>query len=261
MSDLSSALYCGAVTHRRVRPRVHQLRYRIFNILIDLDELAFLDKRLRFFSLNRFNLFSFHERDHGDGSLTGLRQQIERHLKHGGMAGEPGAIRVLCMPRILGYVFNPLSIFFCHAKDGSLTAILYEVNNTFGERHSYLIPASQDESGVVTQSCDKRFHVSPFMDIAMQYAFRVSPPAENVVVAVNGSDAEGLMIATVFSGLRQPLSDRSLFNAFFSYPLLTLKVVIGIHWEALKLWRKGIGLRPHPVAPGDAVTIVRGPKD
>jgi DUF1365 family protein len=259
MSDFSSALYRGAVTHRRVRPRAHYLRYSIFNILLDLDELPSLHRQLRLFSLNRFNLFSFHERDHGDGSRTGLRKQIELHLEHAGIK-QPGAIRVLCMPRILGYVFNPLSIFFCHTRDGSLNAILYEVNNTFGERHSYLIPASQDQTGEVTQSCDKCFHVSPFMDIAMRYAFRVSPPADNVAVAVDGSDTDGLMIATVFSGQRQPLSDGSLFKAFFSYPLLTLKVVIGIHWEALKLWRKGIGLRPHPAAPHEGITIVRGSK-
>jgi len=137
---MNSTLYVGSVMHRRLRPRRHRLRYRVFWMLLDLDEIERLPRVLRLFSHNRFNAVSFHDADHGDGSATPLRAQVERHLAAAGIALGGGAIRLLCMPRILGYGFNPLSVYFCYQRSGLLAAILYEVHNTFGERHSYLIP-------------------------------------------------------------------------------------------------------------------------
>ena len=159
-----SALYVGAVTHRRVRPKVHQFRYRAFWLLIDLDEVTALTARLKLFSHNRFNLFALHEADLGDGSPTPLRIQAERLLAEAGIDIAGGAIRLLCMPRTLGYSFNPISIYYCHRPGGELAAIIYEVHNTFGERHSYVaaIEANSDE---IRQNCRKVFYVSPFMDI------------------------------------------------------------------------------------------------
>ena len=141
MSELRSGLYTGRVGHTRLRPRRHALSYGVFMLLLDLDEAAELARRLRWFSLGRFNLLSFHARDHGDGSDTPLRVQVERHLAAAGLAADGGAIRLLCLPRVLGYVFNPLSLYFCYRRSGELAAILYEVSSTFGERHTYLIPA------------------------------------------------------------------------------------------------------------------------
>jgi len=258
MSAHASALYAGFVTHQRFSPRRHRLRYAMFQMLLDLDEAPTLARRLRLFSHNRFNIFSFHDRDHGDGRAASLRGYVDEILAQAGIDLAGGAVQLLCMPRLLGHVFNPLSLYFCRRPDGSLAAMLYEVNNTFGQRHSYLIPAEAWQDGAVRQSCAKAFHVSPFMDMAMTYEFTVTPPAENLTTAVNGRDGQGApVIAAVFTGRRGTLSDGALLHALFAYPLLTLKVVIAIHWEALKLVLKGVRMRPIPPAPTQAVTLVR----
>lgn len=257
----ASAIYAGKVVHRRLRPRRHDLSYRVFWLLLDLDELPRLAKRLRLFSLNRFNLLSFHERDHGrdrDGrDPEPLAQRVRRLLAEAGIDTKGGPIRILCMPRILGYVFNPLSVYFCHHPGGEVAAVLYEVSNTFGERHSYLIPVEDTPGQPIEQQCAKAFYVSPFMDLNMNYGFTVHRPADTVSVAVRNSDASGLLFTAALSGQRVDLTDRSLLRMLATHPLLTLKVVAGIHWEALRLWLKGVDLRPRPPAPTSPVTIVR----
>jgi len=254
MTAWHSALYTGLVGHQRIRPRRHTLRYRAFWMLFDLDELPALSSSFRLFSHNRFNLFSFHDRDHGGGTPAMLRTQIETHLEQADIQTNDGAIRLLCMPRILGYVFNPISIYFCYRADDSLAAILYEVNNTFGQRHSYLLPVENSAETIIRQSCRKRLYVSPFMEMEMSYHFRVTAPAKKIGVAVNALDADGLVIATSLSGDRREFSDAALLGVFFAYPLLTLKVIVGIHWEALKLWLKGMRITPRPPAPDRPVT-------
>lgn len=249
MTGFASGLYPGVVTHTRLRPRGHRLRYRIFMLLLDLDELDVLDGALRLFAHNRFALTGFHEADHLDGSGTSLKAQVEAYLTRAGIA-HGGPVRMLAMPRILGGVFNPLTVYFCHRTDGVLSAILYEVTNTFGERHSYLIEAGQ-------QRCDKGFYVSPFMDMDLIYAFAVVPPGERASVAVDVHDAEGLVLATAFAGTRVELSDAALFRAWRTHPLMTLGVMAAIHWEALKIWRKGERVRRRPTAPAGLVTVVR----
>ena len=253
MSRFESGLYPGVVTHRRLRPRVHGLRYRIFMLLLDLDEIDVLNRTLRLFAHNRFALAGFHEADHLDGSGVGLKAQVEGHLAAAGIA-HGGPVRMLAMPRILGGVFNPLTIYFCHDRDGAPSAILYEVGNTFGERHSYLIEAGQDR-------CDKGFYVSPFMDMALSYAFRIVPPGERVSVAVDVRDAEGVVLTTAFAGPRVELSDATLFRAWRTHPLMTLGIMAAIHWEALKIWRKGERVRRRSAAPAAAVTVVRAPRE
>ena len=250
----ASALYDGAVIHRRFHPRRHRLRYRLFQMLLDLDEAPRLARRLRLFSLNRFNLFSFFERDHGDGRAD-LKAYVREVLLTAGIeAGGP--VRLLCMPRILGYVFNPLSVYYCHRADGRLAAVLYEVNNTFGDRHSYLIPAAADGAGVVRQACEKRLYVSPFMDMAMSYDFRLTQPDAAIATTIHGKDAGGrLMIAAAFAGKRRPLDDATLAHIFVTHPLLTLKVVAAIHWEALRLFLKGVGFRSRPEAPAAPISL------
>lgn len=249
----SSGLFPGVVAHRRYKPVVHALRYRIFQMLFDLDEIPALARSLRLFSHNGFNLLGFRDRDHLAGSSEPLRTQIERALAEAGISLNGGAIRVLCMPRVLGCVFNPISVYFCHRPDGELAAMLYEVNNTFGERHCYLLPAN-GSGGAVMQECAKRFYVSPFFGLDMTYRFQVTPPGKSVSVAIEGLQAGDRMITTSFVGERQELSDRALLQAFLSHPLLALKVLAGIHWEALRLWRKGMRLQPRPPAPLHAVS-------
>ena len=261
----ASGLYAGVVTHARLKPRRHALRYRIFMLLLDLDELGALDRSLKLFALARFNLVSFDPTAHGDGSQTPLKVQVEAQLAAAGIA-HGGPVRMLAMPAILGLGFNPITVFFCHRTDGALSAILYEVNNTFGERHSYLIPAlepdrrsahtGEDSAPVVKQACDKGFYVSPFMDMDLSYAFRVRPPGEQVQVLVDVDDAEGRVLATGFVATRRELSDGALLRAWLTHPWMTVGVVAAIHLEALRIWIKGEKVRQRPAKPTWPVTVV-----
>lgn len=264
MSDegFRSALYRGRVMHQRLRPMRHRLAYRVFSMLIDIDELETLDRRLRWFSVGRFNCFSFRPTDHGDGTATdgpGLRAHVESRLREADLPGG-GAIRLLTLPRILGYAFNPLSVWFCDAPGGGLQAIVYEVNNTFGQRHSYLIPvdAAQREDGPIAQRCDKQLYVSPFLGMDLHYRFRVERPREalSLGISVHADDGEAVLNARLDAD-RAPLSDEALLGLLVAYPLLTLKVIVGIHWEALRLWIKGARLQPRPDAPRQPMTVVR----
>ncbi|WP_018388285.1 DUF1365 domain-containing protein [Ancylobacter sp. FA202] len=251
----ASALYAGEVMHVRLKPRRHRLAYRLFSLLLDLDEIAGLDERLRLFSRNRFNVFSFHDRDYADPDAGPLKVQVERLLAAAGLAPDGGAIRLLTLPRLFGYAFNPLSVYFCHRRDGSLIALLYEVNNTFGQRHSYLIPVGAGEVAPLRHKAEKRFYVSPFMDMGLTYSFRITPPGEGLRIAILASDADGPVLSAVQTARRRPLNDRQLLRVMLSYPLLTLKVIAGIHWEALWIWAKGMRLRPRPQAPDSPVSI------
>ncbi|MET0338532.1 MAG: DUF1365 domain-containing protein [Caulobacter sp.] len=250
----ASALYVGEVRHWRVRPREHVLRYRVFMLLLDLDAVDDVLSRLRLLARGRLGLMSFNAADYGDRSGRPLRGQVEVRLAEAGIEAG-GAIRLLTMPRILGYGFNPLSLYFCHRPDGALAAILYEVSNTFGERHAYLIATPQKGDDLVRQSAPKRFYVSPFMDMDLSYAFTVQPPGEKTSVAITVSDGEGPMLTASFAGQRRPLTDGQLLRAWLGHPLLTFKVMVGIHWEALKIWRKGVGFRHRPPLPAHAVTV------
>jgi uncharacterized protein len=255
-APLHSALYQGVVVHQRFKPTRHRLRTRIVSLLIDLDELPTLSRRFRLLSIDRFNLFSIRQSDFGGGTPDGLRDWVAAQCAAAGITAD-GAIRLLAMPRVLGHAFNPLSVFFCYRADGGLAATLYEVRNTFSQRHGYLIPAPSGTT-MIRQSCRKVFYVSPFMPMDMEYRFRVVPPARRVSVVIDGLGAEGRLITAGFSGRREDLTDGALLRAFLGAPALGLKVVGGIHWEALKLWRKKVGLHARPAPPAHAITIVAG---
>jgi hypothetical protein len=259
MNGQVSALYDGAVVHQRLTPRRHRLRYRLFQLLLDLDELPELDAKLKLFGHNRFGLIGFHDRDHLAGDARPLRAQIEAMLAEAGVDAGGGPIRLLCMPRMLGYVFNPLSIFYCHRPSGELAAVVLEVNNTFGERHVYLIEAEAGAGAqVVRRGCAKTFFVSPFMGMEMSYDFRLAAPGETASTAILGRGADGApILAAVFAGERRELDDQTLARALVGHPLLTLKVILAIHWEAVKLLSKGVGLRRKPKPPTETVTVVR----
>jgi DUF1365 family protein len=225
-------------------------------MLLDLDEIDLLPQRLRLFSRNRFNAVSFHDSDHGDGSDVPLRRQIDAQLRAAGIEAAAGPIRLLCMPRIFGYGFNPLSVYFCYRNDGPLVAVLYEVHNTFGERHSYLIPVEPGAGTVFEQCCNKNFYVSPFMDMDMSYAFRVVAPGERISVAIDTSNNDGRVLTAALIGTRRLLTDAGLLRVLAAYPFATLKVIAAIHWHAVRMWLKGFRLRPRPAPPGNPVTIV-----
>ncbi len=255
----ASALYVGEVVHRRVHGFHHRLRYRVWMVLADLDELDRLQDRLRLLR-RRLGPITLRASDHGDRSGRPLRAQVESHLVRAGVDIAGGPIRLLTMPRILGYGFNPISVFFCHTPDGALAALLYEVTNTFRERHSYLIAVPAGQAGPVRQTAEKRLFVSPFMDGDLTYDFTVHPPEEavSVVVAVRRGDTP--ILTASFAGRRRPLTDGQLLRAFVTHPLLTWKVTWGIHWEALKMMLKGARYRTRGAPPARPVTVGQGPR-
>lgn len=236
---IHSCLFFGSVFHRRFSPRPHRFLYRLFWLLIDLDELRQIDRRCRLFSHNRSNLFSLRDRDHGDGGATSLRVQAGRRLAEAGIDITGGAVRLLCMPRTLGFAFNPLSIYFCHRPDGALAALIYEVHNTFGGRHAYVLPASNARAEV-RQGCDKAFFVSPFLPMGLRYEFHVSLPGESLMVAIRVSGPDGVALRAAMAGKRRELGDRELLRAALAVPAIAWKTIVAIHWEALRLWVKGV---------------------
>ena len=252
---LRSSIYVGSVMHRRLKPRMHHFRYRAFWFLLDLDELTELSNKLRWFSHNRANVFSLYDTDHGDGSQTPLRVQIESQLNDAGVDLSGGRIDLLCMPRTLGYCFNPLSIFFCYRANAELAAVIYQVHNTFGERHSYVIPV-EEQKAAHHQRCQKLFYVSPFLDMDMRYDFRVTGPDERIAVGICASSSARPVLNAVLTGVRRDLTDRNLLFVFLKIPAITFKVIAAIHWQALHLWVKGMRLRRRPLPLEQASTIV-----
>jgi DUF1365 family protein len=210
-------------------------------MLLDLDELPRLEREMKLFTWNRFGLFSFHDRDHGDGHP--LRDWLDSLLAEAGIEAHGGR-QVLCYPRIWGYVFNPLSVWFCRDEAGALKAVIYEVHNTYNERHAYVLPAGDDRK-LVRHGCAKEFYVSPFLSADCRYNFRVRPPAENVAVAIHEEEAGHPILNASFAGKRRPLSDGALLAMWLRYPLMTLKVVFAIHFEAVRLMLKGVRRHAH----------------
>jgi DUF1365 family protein len=245
MKTPQSAIYCGTVMHRRVRPKVHYLRYGVFYLLLDLDDLPALN--LRLLGVERAAPLSFRARDHGDGSGD-LKRWVSDSLSEAQITGQLGRVTLMAFPRVFGFVFNPISVYFCYDPAGALMATLYEVNNTFGGRHTYVLEAKSNASGTVRQNCAKRLYVSPFNDVSGEYRFAVRPPAEKVALSIDQRDAEGHLLQAAFAGRRHDLTDLGLLRVLVVYPLLTLKVVAGIHWEALKLWLKGVPLHKRPAS-------------
>lgn len=241
LRHFASYLYEGWVMHRRLRPRHHRFQYRVFSLLLDVSELPRLDRELRLFKWNRFGLFSFHDKDHGDG--RDLNVWLDDLLAGAGLQAH-GARYVLCYPRILGYVFNPLSVWFCHDCDERLAAIVYEVHNTYDERHAYVLPVGQDAQ-LIRHGCAKAFYVSPFLSGDCRYQFRIRPPGEDVAIAIHEEEAGQPILNASFAGARTELTDGALLKMLLRYPLMTVKVVAAIHYEAVRLMLKGIKRHPH----------------
>jgi len=248
VTAVSSGLFLGGVVHTRVRPKRHRLSYKAYWLLIDIDDVETIARGLWLLSHNRFNLFGLHDRDYGEGSNISLREQVDAALRREGNQIDATRVLLLTMPRLLGYVFNPISVYFCYTIDHRLATIIYEVRNTFGERHTYVLAVDGPARATVQQECDKVFHVSPFIAMDVVYAFQVKPPGERISIAIRGRDNDGPVINTALSGQRRDLSDAGLIRAFFSIPFLTLKVILAIHWEALRMWLKGFRIFPHPAS-------------
>lgn len=265
---MNSAIYEGTVMHERAFPRKHRFTYRVYYLWLDLDELPLLDRTVSGFGFDRAALFSFHPQDHGPRTGEPLRPWIERALDDSGIRTDPAehwAVRILTMPRVMGYQFNPLSVWCCYDPAGTIRAVLYEVSNTYGEWHHYLHPVGNlDAMGFSNHTFEKELFVSPFIDQGAVYTFRVRPPEERAAVLVRERVPEGEVLKASFVGERRALTSANLWREFVRYPIVTAKVTGLIHFEALRLWLKGAPFRRHagvPVPPRQITAAPLPPRD
>tara|TARA_A100001015_G_scaffold286990_1_gene356300 strand:- start:653 stop:1411 length:759 start_codon:yes stop_codon:yes gene_type:complete len=241
---MNSCIYNGEVTHTRFKPIRHFLKYKTFSLLIDLDEVVQLDKSIGIFSHNKFNVFSFYDKDHGDRDGGDLKEWVLRKLKKFNIEKSKTKIKILCYPRIFGYVFNPLSIFYCYEKN-QLKAIFYEVKNTFNEQHTYIFKIKDNEE--INQKCKKKFYVSPFMDMGTYYNFKLFDPNNKLSVFIKQTDVSGTILTATQTGDKKEFSFKQLLINFLKYPLMTIKIIGSIHFEAFLLWKKGAIYRKRDV--------------
>jgi DUF1365 family protein len=254
-----SAIYAGEVVHVRMRPVVHKLSYRVFSLLLDVDEIDAAAARCRLFKRNRAAVVSFHDRDHGAGDGADVATHARATFDKAGLPAAGHRVLLLAYPRILGYAFNPLSVFYGFDAEGRLAGVIYEVNNTFRERTSYVVAAGTRENGTFHQACDKQMYVSPFTPPAARYGFRLTEPADALLVGVHLHDAGGALLRTHFHGVRLPLDDRHLLRQLLRLPLMTLKVIGAIHLEALRLYLKGVPVVRRDPSPRYRVSNVATP--
>ncbi len=250
----AGTLYAGMVMHQRLKPFGHRFSYRVFSLLVDIDNLDALDRKTRLLSVNRPGLLSFRESDHVEETGETLRQFADRLLTRAGLNKPAMRILLLAYPRMFGYAFNPISTYFAYDAKDRLIAIIYAVRNTFGERHSYvapLLPGEESPAGI-RQTRTKIFHVSPFMDMGLRYHFRILPPGKTVRVRIHETAEKEAVLAATFNGDATPLTDATLARYILRFPFMTFKVMAGIHWEALKLWLKGAHFRTSPPPPATA---------
>lgn len=244
------SLYFGKVMHARLKPKLHRFNYRIFSLVIDIDRYEEAAKQSRFFSVNKAGLVSFHEKDHGTRDGSSLRVHIDKLLHDGDMLS-PARILLWCNPRILGYTFNPLSIYFCYDENDNIMALVYQVNNTFGQTHSYVARVTDENlaQASIKNTANKCFYVSPFLDMNLRYDFSIQPPKEKLTIRILEHDDNGPILSATFYGFQKALNTKNLILGIFKTLGLTWKIITGIHFEALILWFKGMKLRPRPLPP------------
>ena len=237
----NSCIYNGNVIHKRFKPKEHFFKYSVFSLFIDLTELNEIEKKINFFSYNKFNLISFFDIDHGPRDGSSIEDWVKQNLEGIGISNKQVKIKLLCYPRIFGYVFNPLSIFFVYDRNDNLISILYEVKNTFGEQHTYVFKVDANNK-IIKNHCAKKFYVSPFMDLSSEYFFKVLEPGNKLSVIIDQRDQTGKLLYASQDGKRSELSAKNLFFSYLKHPLMTFKIIAAIHFEALRLWIKGINL-------------------
>jgi uncharacterized protein len=255
--SFTSCIYAGTVVHKRLLPRRHGFSYRVFALCLDVDEIEKLDTSLTLFSRNRRNLLSFRDTDLGRPGPAPIGEKARGLLADAGLSRFGARIEVLCYPRIAGYVFNPLSVYFCRDADGVIGAVIYEVTNTFGERMSYVIESGAGENGSLSHGCEKQLYVSPYTGRDGRYSFHIDPPADRVVVGVSFRENGLATLKTHFRGGRVPLTDATIARMLLRHPLMTVKVIGAIHLEAAKLWAKGVPLVPRHTSPAYSSIFVR----
>ena len=249
-----NTIFTGTVYHARHTPFFHEFTYKVYSMWVDLDDLDNNAASPRFFSFNAWNLLSLNLNDHGPRDGSKIRPWIEAAAVEKNIDITGGKIYMLCFPRVFGYVFNPLTVYFCYNKKGELTALLHQVKNTFGGQHGYLIPVQKEE--IIKQTTDKIFHVSPFIQMDSTYNFKIKEPNKNGFhVAIHQTIPSGKMLTATWTGTKaMDFTSKNLMKIFWSFPLQSLKVIAAIHWQALKLWLKGAKFISSPPLPEKDIT-------
>ncbi|MAS87918.1 MAG: hypothetical protein CMH30_08110 [Micavibrio sp.] len=246
---MKTGLYFGKVYHARHMPFSHQFTYKVVTFFIDIDTLSALDKKLKLFSFNRFGIFSVNNKDHATRDGKDIRPWIEKAARDKEIDIQGGKIFMLGFPRMWGYLFNPITVYYCTDRHGALKAVMHQVKNTFGEMHSYFIPVTDIKDGLVTQDHEKVFHVSPFIHMDCHYHFKFTLPAETFFFAIHQQTPEGKILTATWEGNRKEFTDKNLFNALIKNTFQSVKIITAIHWEALKLWIKGAKYISKPEPP------------
>jgi DUF1365 family protein len=237
-----SALYTGSIVHARATPAENVFRYPLSFFVLDLDELPELERRLRLFSVNRRNVVTLQDRDHFDDDGRSVKEKAIAFARAGGVdLPDDARVLMLAQLRVLGYVFNPVSFYWCYGANGELACMIAELNNTFGERLPELLPG-----GSLRYEHEKRLHVSPFMPLEQRYRYAFSEPAERVHARIDVLEGEERPLQATLTGTREELTNRTLGRALLRYPLMPVQVIGRIHWQALKLWRKRVPFRHKP---------------
>jgi len=257
MAVKASAFFCKAsVMHKRLRPRINQFVYQVFYLCFDISKISSLSSK--FLSLNGFNLFSFYHKDHGKRDKSSLEAWIREILKSKNLDDKVKEIYLMTHPRILGYVFNPVSFWFCLNSQKQLIAVLSEVNNTFGENHNYLVFNSNHSPIQQNQwfEAKKEFHVSPFFKVDGSYKFRFIFDTKNIGIWIDylGNDGQKNLLTSVICK-KDELNEIRLLKGFLTIPLMTIKVIILIHWQALKIIAKKIKYVPKPIQKTHKITF------
>jgi hypothetical protein len=240
---VNSCLYDGVVMHHRLRPLRNRFVYSVYMFYLDLEELDDLHGRLRLFSRNRFNLYSFRDADHLRITAGDLRTNLIEYLRRNGVTDEVGRIMLLTNVRVLGYVFNPVSFYFCFDRAGRPLCAVPEVGNTFGEQKVYFMGADARTEHGFQRRVQKMFYVSPFVDLDTVFDFRLRIPDERLQLNVDDLQNGDRFFLSALSGVRKPLTDRALLFDFFRIPFVTVKVIWLIHWQAMKLWLRKLPFR------------------
>ena len=249
----NSKIYTGKVIHKRFKPKEHYFKYNVFSLLIDLNELEEINKYIKFFSYNKFNIISFYDKDHGDRDGSSIKLWVKKNLRNIGIMTEDISIKLLCYPRIIGYVFNPLSTYFIYNKHSKLISIFYEVKNTFGEQHTYIFKAHDEKT--VQNKCKKKFYVSPFIEMDCEYHFKTLNPREQLSVVINQNDKDGKLLFASQDGISKDFNNKNLILSYLTHPLMTFKIIGAIHYEAFKLWAKRIKLIAKKIKLKNNITI------